>query len=291
MRVRVNPVLEKEAKTKMRGWRAPALLSIYLLFLAGLVLLYFIAQNLNRYYAGFDPRTALNAYTLLAMFQLGLLLFIVPALTSSAISGERERQTLDLLLCTRLSALSIIIGKLTASVSHVILLIVATVPVFSIVFLYGGLSPMDVAVIFLFYIVTTLLVGSLGIFFSALFKKTTVATIVTYVVVLGLTIGTFLGHEFYRRVVAGVLRRQPELWESLTILCTNPFFGLGSILENQTGHFYFVRDILRLRGSNVSGFNEHLPWLLNISFDIVVSVILLLISTWIIKPVKKMKRK
>ncbi|MBZ4645799.1 MAG: hypothetical protein JG777_1288 [Clostridia bacterium] len=287
MKVQINPVLEKEAKIKMRGWRAPALLSMYLLLLGGGAVLYFLVQNLNSYTAGFEPRTALNLYTLLTMFQLGLLLFITPAITASAISGERERQTLDLLLCTRLSSWSIVFGKLVASLSHIILLVIASIPVFSIVFLYGGLSPLDVAIIFLFQIVTAFFLGSVGIFFSAMFKKTTVATIVTYTIILALTLGTLIGFGFYSSISHALFGRPPTQWEAMTILSANPFIGLGAILDKQTGYFNFIRSVLQMHGKNIG----NLPWILNISFDIVLSIILLLLSAWMVKPVKGRHKK
>ncbi|WHH59930.1 ABC transporter permease subunit [Petroclostridium sp. X23] len=282
MHIRINPVLEKEAKTKMRGWRAPTLLSAYLLLLGGGVVLYFMLQNLNRYTAGFEPRSALNVYTTLAMFQLGLLLFITPAITSSAISGERERQTLDLLLCTRLSSWSIIFGKLMASLSHIVLLVIASIPVFSIVFLYGGLSLWDVAIIFLFQIVTAFLLGSIGIFFSSVFKKTTVATIMSYTFILILTIGTMIAFAFYTRFSYLLFQRDPTQWEAMAFLCVNPFIGLGSILDKQTGYFQTIRSMLMMRSQDIS----NLPWMINIAFDMVLASVLLFISAVVVNPVK-----
>ncbi|MGE4284141.1 MAG: ABC transporter permease [Clostridia bacterium] len=287
MKLRINPVLEKEAKTKMRGWRAPALLSVYLLLLGGGAVLYFMLQNYNRYAAGFEPRSALNVYTTLAMFQLGLLLFITPAITASAISGERERQTLDLLLCTRLSSWSIIFGKLMASLSHIVLLIVASIPVFSMVFLYGGLSPLDVATIFLFQIVTAFMLGSVGIFFSSIFKKTTVATIVSYTFILFLAVGTLIAFAFYSRFSYMLFQREPTQWEAMAFLCINPFVGMGAILDMQTGYFNLVRNMLMVRSQDIG----NLPLIINISFNIGLATILLFISTFVIRPVKRRRKK
>ncbi|NLY43530.1 MAG: hypothetical protein GX066_06120 [Clostridiaceae bacterium] len=284
MKIRINPVLEKEAKIKMRGWKAPALLTAYLVLLGGGAILFFVLNNLSRYLAGFDPRTALDLYTLLAMFQLGLLLFITPAITAPSISGERERQTLDLLLCTRLSSWSIIIGKLTASLSHIILLIISSIPIFSIIFLYGGLSPVDVLMIFLFQIITAVFLGSVGIFFSSMFKKTTVATIMTYTFVLFITIATLIGFAFYGSFTHALFGRAPGTWEAIVILCPNPFIGLGAILDKQTGYFSFVRSLFNMSGG---GFIANLPWIINIAFSIVMSAIFLWLSALIIRPVKE----
>ena len=56
--------------------------------------------------------------------ELGLICLLAPALTADLISGERERQTLDLLLVTPLSRRQIVVGKLVAALGSLMLLIV-----------------------------------------------------------------------------------------------------------------------------------------------------------------------
>src|SRR5438132_3391305 len=70
----------------------------------------------------------------LVIFQMVLLAFITPALTAGAISSERERQTIDLLFVTKLPSFSILWGKLLASMSFVLLLLLLSVPIFSLCF-------------------------------------------------------------------------------------------------------------------------------------------------------------
>ena len=61
----------------------------------------------------------MELYEFVTSMEFILLMFIVPAVTASAISGERERQTLDLMLTTRMSAGQIVTGKLlSASVPY-----------------------------------------------------------------------------------------------------------------------------------------------------------------------------
>src|SRR5438093_9090140 len=69
-------------------------------------------------------------FLFLVIFQVVLLAFITPALTAGAISGERERQTLDLLFVTPIAPFSIIWGKLLASMSFVALLLIISYAVF-----------------------------------------------------------------------------------------------------------------------------------------------------------------
>lgn len=97
----INPILERELKTRMRSWKTAMLLFGYLALLGLVVAFAFFAEsNSYRYGAyGFDPTVVTGIYSAITLFQLGLLLFILPIFTATSISGERERQTLDLLLC------------------------------------------------------------------------------------------------------------------------------------------------------------------------------------------------
>ena len=57
----------------------------------------------------FDPSAMVWLYVVLAAVQMGLVLLTAPAVAAGSISGERERQTLDLLLVTKMSPLSIVL--------------------------------------------------------------------------------------------------------------------------------------------------------------------------------------
>ena len=65
----------------------------------------------------------MDLYEFVTSMEFLLLMFIVPAVTASSISGERERQTLDLMLTTRMSAGQIVGGKLLSALSTLLLLI------------------------------------------------------------------------------------------------------------------------------------------------------------------------
>ena len=101
----------------------------------------------------FRPSESFILFALLAFIQLGLVLFITPGLTAGAISSEREKQTLPILLTTSQSSFQIISGKLLSSIAFLLLLIVAGLPVYSLVFLFGGISPLDFVKVFFFLFV------------------------------------------------------------------------------------------------------------------------------------------
>jgi len=141
-----NPIVAKEYRSRMRTWRSPLTITIHVIVLGGIGWAVFsaIANSVAGFGSsggGVSPSSmGILLFTFLILFQIVLLAFITPALTSGAISGERERQTIDLLFVTPLAPFSIIWGKLLASMSFVVLLLVLSVPIFSLVFLFGGIE-------------------------------------------------------------------------------------------------------------------------------------------------------
>ena len=65
----------------------------------------------------------MDMYEFVTTIEFILLMFIVPAVTASSISGERERQTLELMLTTQMTAFQVVIGKLMSALSTLLLLI------------------------------------------------------------------------------------------------------------------------------------------------------------------------
>lgn len=295
----LNPILEKEIKTKMRGWRTPVLLSIYVLVLGLVLYLFFVSNNMLFNYTGyatFNPRIAVNAYNTIAIFQFGLLMFIIPALTATAISGERERQTLDLMLCSDISVWSIIIGKLVVSIAHVMLLVVVSIPILGMVFLFGGITFSDMLLLFLFYAVTALMTASLGIFFSTLFRKNVTAIISTYIGLgilgLGPVIAVYIWAIFYGRFSSVA----PSYGTITALLFPSPCFGFVSFISggNNGGMSQIVNifyEIQRLAQTETGWIRNIKPWMANMLFDIGLSGVLLWFSAWKLKPVRRIRRR
>lgn len=298
--MQINPIINKDLKTKMRGWKAPTLVSVYLGFLLLVVFLFFYFNNSQQIYmygySNFSPRVAINAFNTLALFQLILLLFITPALTGGAISGERERQTLDLLLCTSFSPFKIVIGKIFVSIAHILLLITASLPIISIVFLYGGVGLGDILLLFLFFIATAFMLGSLGVFYSTVFKKTIVAIIVTYLTIFIFTVGTVIALLLWREWVntwystSMSFRYEPTYSEMASFLFPNPFFGFGSVIEGTAANNSFFGSFVGLSNGTIFAYNtgdvKVKSWMLNIAFDVVASAVLIFFSSRRIKPAK-----
>ncbi|MBO2534395.1 ABC transporter permease [Rummeliibacillus suwonensis] len=182
-----NPVLIKELKLRFRSFKSFAGILFYLLVLSVFVFGFiFISTNFTG--NGFiNPEQSVLLFGMLTYVQLALILFITPGLTAGAISTEREKQTLNILLTSSQSSFQIIFGKMSSSIIFLLLLLIAGLPLYSLVFLFGGISPGQLLIIFAFLIVTMLAIASIGVMFSTLIRKTILSMISTYGAMLFLT--------------------------------------------------------------------------------------------------------
>ncbi|MEA2676788.1 MAG: type transport system permease protein [Chloroflexota bacterium] len=222
----ISAVSIKELRGRMRGRRAFVVLTIYLMLLglfAFAIYVYLKQQaataTLNNSGGFFPPDTgfpgwptgqtlsngtALSAgighgiFGGLLFLETLLVLVLAPAFTTGAISLEREKQTLDLLVTTPLSTLGMVIGKLFSALVYVFLLIIASIPLASLVFVFGAVGPDDLVRAYVFLFALAFGMGALGLFVSAVVKRTQTATVITFVLVLVLSIGTAAAHQFWQ---------------------------------------------------------------------------------------------
>ncbi len=186
----INPMLNKEFKLRFRSFKAFIGMLCYLMAV-GIVVIGFIYMQTRFSNNGyFRPEESRTMFMILSFLQLSLVLFITPGLTGGVISGEREKQTLSMLLTTEQSSMSIILSKLVSSVSYLLLLVVSSLPLYSFVFLFGGVSPNDLLIVFGYSLFLVFAFGSVGVFYSTIIRKTIVSMVTTYATVLFLVGGT-----------------------------------------------------------------------------------------------------
>ena len=191
----ITAIIVKELRGRMRGRRAFIVLTLHVLLLA---LFAWMFQRLNEEslanvgsYGG-QAATYASAsvgrgiFIGLMMLQTLMVAVLAPAATAGAISSEREHQTLDLLAVTPISSLAIVLGKLLSALAWVFVLILASIPVTALVFVYGGVAPDDMLRGYVVLFATVIGLGSVGIFFSALTRRTGASTGLTFVTTLAL---------------------------------------------------------------------------------------------------------
>ena len=192
-----NPVFSREMRVSSRSIRLPLILAVFNGILS-------VAALLNMYSAVTQVRTSaaiqytrfMDMYELVATIEFVLLVFLSPAVTAASISGERERQTLDLMLSTQMTASQVVVGKLMGALATQFLLIISGFPLVAMVFVYGGITWGDALELILCYVAAAFFAGSLGICCSSLFKRSTISTVVTYWIMTAVVGGTFFINQF-----------------------------------------------------------------------------------------------
>src|SRR3954451_15520490 len=192
-------VVAKELRWRMRGRRAYVIVTAYVAVL-GLLVFSVYGLTANAATQRFDPTgfapvrsngvspaasslVGQSIFGVILVLQTLLTLLLAPSLTAGAVSMEREKQTLELLITTPVSTLGLVVGKLVSSLAYVVLLILASIPLMSLAFVFGGIAPDDVVRAYVVLFATAFAMGSVGLFLSAWLKRTQLATAIALIVV------------------------------------------------------------------------------------------------------------
>ena len=189
--LRQNPVTMKELRSRMRGRRAFVVLTMYLLAMSIFVTLIYasFAASAGGPY-GPNARDAGKAVFMgVLAVEVFMVIFVGPSFTVGAISGEKERQTFDLLRTTLLSGKSLVTGKLISALSYVFLLLIASIPLQSVAFLLGGISGLELVLSQVIIFVSAVTFALWGLYCSSIMRSTQAASVMTFAGVLFLIVG------------------------------------------------------------------------------------------------------
>jgi len=263
-------LLTKELRLRLRRERSVWIIIVYLLVM-GLLGFGYLAQasafNSNQNYLLSSIGSQL--YDLLAVVQLFLIVFTAPAFTATGINGEKERQTYDMLICSRLTSFSLLAGKLVAGLASILLLIAASLPLFSLVFFFGGVGPWQVINALLVYVFTAIPIAAFGLFCSTLVHRPTVSTAITYMGCVLWMVGPWVilllrNGQFFPNIGSGPV---PHL------LGWNPIAALVSTLPGGSAI-----------GSYTVGSKTFALWIVYSVLSVVMTILFFLLSMWFVKP-------
>lgn len=285
-------LLIKELRLRMRRERTIWLIVLYIL-LMGLIGWFFVGRFSNFNGSGNMTLNDIGTYLymLLSIVQLILIILITPAFTATAINGEKERQTFDLLLCSRISAFSLVGGKLVAGLANAFLLIAASIPLFSLVFFFGGISPFQISSALLIFISTTLMTGTFSLFCSTLISRPAVSTSVAYMasvlwifMPLVIFITLYSSGNWYQMFSSAGLFQSPLLLnQPPPLLLWNPLIALLNTYPVGSTMTKYV-----LHGFHLS------PWVAYVILNLIGSTLFFLLSVYVIKlatPLRLLGRK
>lgn len=296
--MKINPIYQKELKINVRTMKMAWILFFFNLLIGcvGLFVFYLTFEYSNNYY-NIDYTNIINIYYIIAGIEMALILFVIPGLNAGAIAGERERQTLEILLTTKLRPIDIILGKLAASISSVILLVISSLPIISIISAIGGVGFLDLLQYIGLTIVTAIYIGSLGIFFSVISHKNLTATVVAYGSVVALVFGT-TGIVWGAYMIISMntpytysvtdIPAGPDVGYLLLILLVNPIVTLVAMITDQVGSPTQLAQYLQEFGY-ISPFIIEYWYLISIVTQLIISGILLVQSGRLLDPTRQKK--
>ena len=192
-----NPVMTKEFRTRMRGWKAYSVMGGYVLLLAAFLFIHYIIianENVSYYQHGYNPlgnlKIGQRLFGTLSCAQAIMLMFIVPSLTSGAITLEIEKKTIEMLVLSRITAGKIVLGKHLSGFFYALMLLVCSIPLAGICLMLGGISPAEVFSTYALLAGTAFLFASISLVCSSMVAKTAGASMLSYMLCIGYMVFT-----------------------------------------------------------------------------------------------------
>ena len=295
--MRENPVYKRERTVSSRSARLPVIMMLFngILAVVALLNMYSMASQVE-VTAEIQYSRFLDLYVFVASIEFLLLCFIMPALTAGSISGERERGTLELMLSTQMTSRGIVLGKLAASLYNMALLVISSFPVIALVFVYGGIQMKDVGALLLLYMVVALLSASIGLCFSAICRRSTMATALSYGFLAFLIVGTYgvnffvwsmsrIGAAGYLDQVGGIAA-QGSSGLFFYLLLLDPVLTFYRFIESQAGNLEAAAQIFQSFGGRGAGPVLRVWIPLSLLLQILLAVVFLLLAIRGVDPVR-----
>jgi len=202
-----NPVMVKEFRSRRFGRAHWMFRIVFFNILLSVILIHLVMGS-----AIVWPAETLGSY--LVLWQIALILLITPSLAAGLISSERESGGWQLLLMTPLSPLRIVIGKLLSVVVTILLVVIATMPAYVMLWWVKPIMLPQIQQVLWCLLFTELFALAVTFAFSSLFGRTTTATAFSFGLLIMVCIGTlavWLGRDgpFGETVVENVLKVNP----------------------------------------------------------------------------------
>src|SRR5262245_41856759 len=189
MYVLENPVMQRELTVNLRMVRAFILLLLYQALLAAVV--YFAWPQETRLDLTSGSTSSQQTRRLVDLFFIGqyvLASMMAPSFAAGSITGEKERKTYEMLLASPLRPAAIVLGKLVASLTHLSVLIFASLPIVMLCLPLGGVHWSEVAAAYLGLMLSVVTFGMISVACSAYFQRTSAALVVSYLLILPLAL-------------------------------------------------------------------------------------------------------
>lgn len=201
----VRAVARQEFTQRIRKGRWRWLLAAWFLVLLGVSVL--MRQALDDVGEEITPYRGAVMYGGLMLLVLSLALLVVPALAAQSVNGDRERGVLATLQVTRLSPFEIALGKFVAAWGTTLVFLALTAPLVLWCINEGGVDGESVVVVTLVMAVLLGTVCAVALALSALLSRSTTSSVLSYLSVFALTLGTLIVFGLATAVTQQEIRR------------------------------------------------------------------------------------
>ncbi|MSR34152.1 MAG: hypothetical protein EXS12_05055 [Phycisphaerales bacterium] len=172
-----------------------------------------------------------SAFTLMSFGQVAAICLLTPIFMAGAIAQESNPKTWEILLTTPLSSLQIILGNLCGRLFFVVALLLATLPLFIMTQIFGGVRSGSVVASLQISFLAALVMGAISIALSVLRNAGKRSIFVFYVVMVSYLAATSAFDRVARDpITVGSNASWTTAWTPL-----NPFLTLESVLL--TNHY------------------------------------------------------
>ena len=151
-------------------------------------------------------------FQMLITVQSIAIVFLLPAITCGALTVEKEKDTLALLLLTKLSSWTIVFEKLVSRVLAMGTYQLLSLPLFAIVYGMGGVELRGIIHAVVSLLALTVVVASVSILCSTWFRTTAEAFIMSYVILFIFGCGLAASIEYTR---VQTLRMNQRTWPNI----------------------------------------------------------------------------
>ncbi|HWP43858.1 MAG TPA: ABC transporter permease subunit [Blastocatellia bacterium] len=227
-----NPILIKEMRSRMRGKRAFLVLTGYILTLSLIIGLIYIVFTENAPTALLNQAGTVLTPVLLYV-QMGLICLMAPTFAASSISSEREQQTFDLLVASLARPSTILIGKIGASLSYLLLMLFGSLPLIALTYSLGGVALADIAKAYLVMLIAGITYCSLSFLWSSLIRRGVLAQLLSIFTVIFLVAAMPALSLFFTALAQNFNGGPSQTFINVVFLMlrTNPFAAIAFLIH------------------------------------------------------------
>jgi ABC-type transport system involved in multi-copper enzyme maturation permease subunit len=289
---KINPIILREMRGRMRNRRTFFGLTSYAMLLGGLAGIIYASFYYSASYSQVSnlatPSIEIGPYLGKTLFSVTVILLLImlpfsaATLAADAIAGEKERQTYEILRITPMSSQRLVWGKLGAVFVLLVLYILIALPLLVLAFLFGGVTVGEMLIATLGLLVTALAFTAWGLYVSSVARSTKVATAVSSTLILffiyGLPFMLWMGTIMIGLFIDNQIFNDPDPLLMIFFIYAGGFLAsnnpLGAAvltaMATMAGYNYFIFSMPGQNGQGTLWFVS--PWLVYVIFYLLLTL-------------------